>query len=358
MVREGEATGWSKSSRWTSLRRALLQPNLTAEAQAFVSMMRKTALGALKPVATNVPYALLDYPDHANVGDTAIWLGTLELLRELNGRPPAYVATLKNFDARRCGTLIGEGTVYLLGGGNLGNVYAKHHSRRLAVIAALTRNRVVQLPQSISNNPADQTLTLESRQLYHRANVTLYCRDHASLRTAEDLFATEGRLCPDLAFGIGLLERAEPIVPISTLLRRDHERKRVVKSTHLPEEDWRDCPSVMSWRWRGNVLEALTNRLDPAGIAVSMSARRWVSQGKLRAGARFLSRGEFLITDRLHGHILAILLALPHATLDTSGGKLSAFRSTWTDGLSFARSADRVQSALQFAADAQGLGAG
>jgi pyruvyl transferase EpsO len=37
-----------------------------------------------------------------------------------------------------------------------------------------------------------------------------------------------------------------------------------------------------------------------------------------------------VVTDRLHGHILALLLGIPHVVLDNSYGKLHHFIRTWT----------------------------
>ena len=48
----------------------------------------------------------------------------------------------------------------------------------------------------------------------------------------------------------------------------------------------------------------------------------------------FLQRGKVLVTDRLHGHILAILLDIPTVIIDNKIQKLSNFRNTWTAGLS------------------------
>ena len=44
-------------------------------------------------------YALLDFPDHANVGDSAIWLGEIAMLRAITGRDPDHVCTWDAFDA-------------------------------------------------------------------------------------------------------------------------------------------------------------------------------------------------------------------------------------------------------------------
>jgi pyruvyl transferase EpsO len=37
-----------------------------------------------------------------------------------------------------------------------------------------------------------------------------------------------------------------------------------------------------------------------------------------------------VVTDRLHAHLLALLLGIPHVVLDNSYGKLHHFIAAWT----------------------------
>lgn len=54
-----------------------------------------------------------------------------------------------------------------------------------------------------------------------------------------------------------------------------------------------------------------------------------------------------MITNRLHGHILLLLLGIPHILLDNSYGKISGYHSTWTSGCSLARRAGSIEEALE-----------
>ena len=38
------------------------------------------------------------------------------------------------------------------------------------------------------------------------------------------------------------------------------------------------------------------------------------------------------MTDRLHGHILCVLLGVPHVCVDTGFGKIGGFAEAWTGG--------------------------
>jgi tetratricopeptide (TPR) repeat protein len=55
-----------------------------------------------------------------------------------------------------------------------------------------------------------------------------------------------------------------------------------------------------------------------------------LSWRQLCAAVRLFSKGRRIVTDRLHGHILAIMMRKEHDLYDNSYGKNSAFYKTWT----------------------------
>jgi exopolysaccharide biosynthesis predicted pyruvyltransferase EpsI len=61
---------------------------------------------------------------------------------------------------------------------------------------------------------------------------------------------------------------------------------------------------------------------------------------------RFLSQGRAVVTDRLHGHILSLLLDLPHVVLDNRIGKLRSYYETWTSRCRRSVWADDAETAL------------
>jgi pyruvyl transferase EpsO len=53
-----------------------------------------------------------------------------------------------------------------------------------------------------------------------------------------------------------------------------------------------------------------------------------------------------VVSDRLHGHILCLLLGIPHVALDNRHGKLRAFRDAWTREATLAEWAGSEREAL------------
>jgi exopolysaccharide biosynthesis protein PssK len=62
-----------------------------------------------------------------------------------------------------------------------------------------------------------------------------------------------------------------------------------------------------------------------------------------------ISSGEVLVTDRLHGHIVAMLMGVPHVLVDNSYGKLRRFHETWTSDSTITYWAEDLDSALELA---------
>jgi pyruvyl transferase EpsO len=297
----------------------------------FVAETRARILDCLSPVRTPGPYALIDYPDHSNVGDVAIWLGSLEILAELNRRPPGYVSTLRAFDPKRCRHAVGTGTVYFLGGGNLGTLYSKHHALRLKAMAALDGNVIVQLPQSVAWAEGSSPLVAETSTVFKERGVQVFCRERLALQSIRDRLSCDAVLCPDLAFGLGSIPREPAVQALHHLLRRDLE---IADEQPGLKSDWRDCSSLMTWRRLGRGVTAASRLFGPDR---GLQALQYVARRKLDAGRRFLSAGDYLVTDRLHGHILAVLMGIPHTFRENLTGKNRAFWECWTHDLPFVR---------------------
>jgi exopolysaccharide biosynthesis predicted pyruvyltransferase EpsI len=73
------------------------------------------------------------------------------------------------------------------------------------------------------------------------------------------------------------------------------------------------------------------------------------AQAKAINGFEMLASAEFVITDRLHGHIMSTLLGIPHVVMDSKLGKNLAFIDTWTKDCDCVRVARNMDEALVIA---------
>src|SRR5260370_19638541 len=97
-----------------------MMPNEVAGSAGIVGSLARTIADVLTPlIPRGTPCALLDFPNHANVGDSAIWLGESNWLRRA-GADLVYVCDLESYAPARLAARLGDGIVLLHGGGNLG----------------------------------------------------------------------------------------------------------------------------------------------------------------------------------------------------------------------------------------------
>ena len=68
---------------------------------------------------------------------------------------------------------------------------------------------------------------------------------------------------------------------------------------------------------------------------------------RVSSACSLLASGRIVVTDRLHGHILALLLGQPQVLLDNSYGKVNAFYETWTASCHLVTWADSIERALE-----------
>jgi len=306
---------------------------------------------------TGEPFALVDFPNHANVGDSAIWLGTTAFFRQRHHAEPRYVASIAAFSPASLRRAHPEGPILIHGGGNFGDLWPRHQAFRERLLETFPDRLIVQLPQSVhygDPRAADRTARIIARH----GKMRLLVRDQASLEFATRRFDCSVRLCPDLALCLGRLERPiAPVVDVLCLFRTDRERaaQHALPGTRLRVRvtDWlseRRLPVQM----RG--LTAAAARLwSGPRRARALRVARYDALAAARAtrGCRLLSSGRLVITDRLHAHLLSLLLGIPHAALDNSYGKLGRFLDAWTGEAAGVHRVGTTEEALAWAETAR-----
>lgn len=286
-------------------------------ADPLIAELAGKVLSALAQVVPPGPYALLDFPDHSNVGDSAIWLGERAILRRHHGCKPAYVCAYHDFDHIELEDALPEGTIYLHGGGNFGDLYPRHQVFRRGIMGRYGQ-RVVQLPQSLYFGTRE---AWEEARRLPSTGATLMARDQPSATLAREL-GFDPIMVPDSAFGMGPLARiGRPRVDLLVLKRTDAESVQ----GGAVEVDWLEEPPrtrQIARLW----TVATKGRLDRLAYYDRLAKMR------VRRGVRLLSQGRRIATDRLHAHILSLMLGIPHYAADNLTGKVHAFVDCWTGG--------------------------
>jgi exopolysaccharide biosynthesis predicted pyruvyltransferase EpsI len=313
---------------------------------AFVEGLRAEVLATLSSLLPiEKPFALVDVPNHSNVGDSAIYLGELAWMREAGLPQPDYVCDIYSYDESALRAKVPRGTIFVHGGGNLGDLWKAQQEFRERIVAAFPSHRVIQLPQTIHfESPA--ALEKAAELFSAHQNLTIIARDRVSLRIArEDLRCRKTLLCPDSAFALGPMDRpSQPTDDVVMLVRSDKESARRPLPAGISPVDWIGDQTTPRLR-----VERFLRR-HRMGLKLRTRLRRPLAQERLMRGCRVLSRGREVATDRLHAHILCLLMGIPHVLVDNNYGKLSSFFDAWTrnaPGVRFCSDWSEVDSALR-----------
>lgn len=318
--------------------------------------MRGLVLRTLRPLIGDSPrVALVDFPDYTNVGDSLIWLGSLKALELLGVEAPVYVASQRNYRRDEMARAVGDGVICIQGGGNLGDLWPAHQEFREQVIRDFPANRIIQLPQSVEFS-SPQALDRARRVFGAHRDLTILVRTERSFARAE-VFGVPTQLCPDLGLAMGVLDR--PLAPTHDavlLARTDHESQGLpldILPAWVKRVDWVGEPGGLAL-----TLMARLYQRPKLWRAVTGSSRhllmRSAARRRLQYGVDLLASGRVVITDRLHGHVLAMLLGIPHCVMDSQFGKVRALWDTWTHEVPDATWCDTLSEAIERASERVG----
>lgn len=317
----------------------------------LAGLARQTVVGSLGRASV---VAYINFPNHQNAGDPALWLGGRRLLRSAGIRI-AYECEYRTYDPWELRRAVGEtGTIVINGGGNLGDVYMNQQGVRERVLQDFPRARFLQLPQSIHfehRRNLDRTA-----DVIREMDFKLLVRERQSLAIARDKMGVAADLCPDLVFVLGAQRRPlPPRAPILWLAREDGERFHVGGfdgATDVERLDWLGpVDDEPDWTLLERAARRAERLLQPDAKPILRRTLPALTYPKLavarfRRGLSILSRGRVIVTDRLHGHLFALLLGIPHVVLDNSTGKVSSTVETWTGANPLVNWADTPAEAL------------
>lgn len=305
-----------------------------------INQLRQLIYQQISPLIQS-DYVLWGLPYHENVGDTLIWQGELEFLKNI---PHRCLGTcgwnrLSSTQPLPAGT-----TILLHGGGFLGDVWRDAWNNMLTHLTAYAHHPIVLLPNTLYY--ADQNLLqLDAQRMKVFNQLTICLRDKRSFHLAQSHFSNPTLLVPDMAFCIpptSLRKRVNTPPTRHTLLlqRADKEAKHIspLLTSNIELHDWPTVGEAVQWQdhlfeWvqratsctsrRAHLIYPLMQRVE-AALALHLY-RPYL----IRSGVNLMSPYQHIITTRLHGLILSMLLNKPVAYIDNSYGKLSTFYNTW-----------------------------
>lgn len=311
--------------------------------------------------------ALLDYPNHINIGDHLIWLGSILYLTDVLGTKINYVSSLSDFSEAKMERNIGNAPILFHGGGNLGDFWPESQYFREKLISKYRDRPIIILPQSIYF--ADKSNLRKAASVFNsHPNLTLFTRDTYSHQLALQYFYNCQIIkSPDMAFQLvnmpGLSFSLNQKQSILYQDRTDRELNETNSQIFL------DLPNLVVEDWplykyykenTGNGLNKLMARVFPEGNAIPsqcLSRQKWKyfhpyavkfnnldnpslhrkSWSYMHYGIYQFKQYPLIVTNRLHGHILCILLGIKHIFIPNGYYKNRFFNETWTHSIPFCR---------------------
>lgn len=225
------------------------------------------------------------------------------------------------------------------------------------------------LPQTIAS--VDAASLKHAAEIFNaHPDLTVFAREDRSYATAQEQFHKCRVIrAPDTVFHLANLPSL-PRAPESTtsileLCRRDWEADidfspGVFGIPDLVASDWVSFTRTMDLPIYVPGLQRLIRAVWLQGLAtpgewlvrqkwqflhpntVTLQALYKPSVGRrswsmMHRGVCQLQRHRLVITNRLHGHVLSLLLGIPHVLIPGPYGKMEAFIRTWTQHVPFCR---------------------
>jgi pyruvyl transferase EpsO len=322
-----------------------------------------------KLITRDRPIGLIGFPETANCGDHATWLGEKRLLREL-GLACAYQCSAQSYEPDQMRKAIAGGTILMHGGSDFGDRHTAYHDFRLRVLDDFPGNKVIVFPHHVTyldNDYLHRTAALVGRH----PDVTLFARSLMTQHLLARHFGPTARveLAPDLAFMLGRQARSsEPQYDVVWIARTDSARSgdqtevaarlssQAAEKFLLPRfADGIEVnfvvkqrpPTVLLTDWFSLFFEN-----EQARTAIRRLEFDAQSEVYLARAIHVLSLGHIVITDRLLAHVLCLLLGVPHILLNDESGKNWHFHETWTRDAGLCRLARSPSEAWSFARNA------
>lgn len=285
------------------------------------TMRRRTeaAFTALHRGVSELHYT--QFPDHKNSGDSAIALGQARFWRE-NGIAVRTTSSAGSMPERVRDSSI---PVLIQGGGNLGGLYPVLSEARYDLAERLPADTLlIQAPQSVVF-PTDADRRAFSRRFAARPNLRVAVRD----QTSYDLLRDEVEdlsLSPDAVHLLGSISAPEPTQRRIVIARTDDETSGRLAGSE--SADWPADPlDLRAHEWLG-WRAARHPALKPL---MARDHEAWMRRAERRftAAVRLISRGEEVVTDRLHAMLIALQMGRHVIAIDNNNRKLTRYAETW-----------------------------
>ena len=257
---------------------------------------------------------LLDSPHYGNIGDQAIayaiqkfahtYFDDYSFVDIQQEELPHYIDELK-----KC--IMPEDIIFMVGGGNMGNIYKIYEATRRIVFREFPDNKIVVFPQTMeyTKDIFGKLSKRRSRKIYNNHNsLLILAREEISYKNIQSLYpCCKVVLCPDIVLSLDGIISSTERNGIGVCLRHDCERR-------LTDEDREEI--LKSVAMTNKSIREITTITDTKYITSNMR------EGLVLSKIEEISKCELLITDRLHAMIFAAVSKTPCIAFNNTNRKI------------------------------------
>lgn len=337
------------------------------EVQNLKLQLYQQLSAGLNHLSPGTPCSFVCYPNHHNIGDHAIWLGAVLYLVEQAKLNLKNILTIEDFQDDAIKDVIGSNPIIVNGGGNFGDVWSYYKRFYLKLVQSYPNNEIIFLPQTLYFRSESRREEMGQAFAEH-PKITIFAREQVSLEIARKTFsknrvlfaldtalALEGHINKSLfpqkskqrqlylcrSDGEYNTESSAASLGLATedwLSYREKKRRSIKTFAGFVDllKEWRSGEQLLSYfitrqwlRWRHPMAKQL-KKLPAADLHLQ-------SWNYVLMGVQQLSNCSFVVTNRLHAHILCCLLRIPHLFLANSYHKNQSFYFSNTSQIDFCR---------------------
>lgn len=298
----------------------------------------KTVINELKEENNKKRIILIGTPEHGNLGDHLIAKGELEFLQDHFLDYKIIEITGEHFRYQRnkiVNLINNEDIIAITGGGFSGSLWMIEEELVRDIIKYFSCNKIVIFPSTIyfEDNAFGRREFEKSKKIYGKhKNLSICVRDEKSINIAKQLIGQENSskiiYTPDIALYLNKMQKSINREGILFCLREDKEKV-------LSERD----------------AEEIERCAEDKGISIKKTStviprhvKKESRDKELQALLEEFIKSRLVITDRLHGMILAAITGTPCIAMDNSSGKVKGVYSwiKYLNYITFANNVDEV----------------
>lgn len=273
---------------------------------------------------------IMQTPTHNNLGDHAIAYAELEFKKRFL-EDYIYIEIPFNDvmkESKKIKHILAKHDfIFVIGGGNMGDVYSYEEYTRRFIIEYFTDFNIISFPQTISFNNdfiGRWQLNKSIKSYKKNKNLLVVAREEKSFSIMKEVYKdNKVMLTPDIVLSLDK--------------RNNFKRKGIV--TCLRD----DIEGVMNKEIKISLINLLKNKYDQVNVTDTVICKDVAineREKELNKIWNLFEKSEVVITDRLHGMIFCAITATPCIVFRNSNHKIEETYNNWLSNLEYIKFCD------------------